>query len=373
MKTNRFFIAFMLLASQLHLIAQEQKAPTQDVVIGQRISLFSEVLNEQRDLLISLPDNYSRNIHRYPVIMVLDGEYLFELTRSIVNIKSSRNEMPESIVVGIPNTADGRYDMAMELQFPDGNTFFGDADGAKINDYLSFLTNEVKPFVENQYRVNQHQTIIGMSPTFGPVLQSFWNHPELFDAHIVLAAEVSLTTATGETVKEKLLRAIQDMDRPKGAIYVGKAGDDLKRRPEAERQAYSELNDMLKKTANPDINYCIEILEEENHYGMAIAGIEHGLENIYPQELWTVPYRSFWNSDDPASALKRWYDQLSDAYGFEIFPLEDAFYASQTLKGTARRLNRQGRQKALRKFLELAITYYPNSPELKAQYENAKN
>ncbi|MDW3192876.1 MAG: alpha/beta hydrolase-fold protein [Cytophagales bacterium] len=372
MKAKRYLIAVMLAASQLILIAQSQKVSSQGVVIGHRISLFSEVLNEQRDLLISLPNNYDRNIHQYPVILVLDGEYLFELTRSIVNIKSSRNEMPESIVIGIPNTADGRYDMAMELRFPDGGGFFGDADGAKINDYLSFLAQEVVPFIENRYRVNHHQTIIGMSPTFGPVLQSFWDEPDLFNAHIVLAAEVSLTTSSGETVKEKLLKAIQDTDRQQGAIYIGKAGDDLKRRPEAERLAYAELNEKLENTANPNINYRIEILEEENHYGMAIAGIEHGLENIYPPDMWTVPYRAFWNSEDPASELKRWYDQLSDAYGFEIIPLEDAFYAGQTLKGTARRLNRQGRKPALLKLLELAVTYYPNSPELKAQYENAK-
>ena len=65
-----------------------------------------------------------------------------------------------------------------------------------------------------------------------------------------------------------------------------------------------------------------------------------------------------------ANELKTFYDNLSDHYGFEIVPLEDSFYASQTLLGTIRRLERQGRMKELMDILKLSIEYYPNSVEL---------
>lgn len=350
----------LAMLSILPSIAQNQK---DQIVIGEKTSLHSEALGEEREVAISLPSNYGRNIHSYPVIIVLDAEYLFEVTNAIVKIKASRNEMPESIVVGIPNNTGKRYDMAMHLSYPDGRTFFGNADGKRIKSYLEFFRKELIPFLEENYRVNHHKTIIGMSPTFGPVLEAFWNEPDLFDGYIVLASELAVKTNSGKTIAERVLEAIQDKSRTKSAIYIGKASDDLKRRPKEEALTYVELNQKLESTANSNINYKIEILEDENHYGMSISGIEHGLENIYPYSLWNVPYRDFWNAENPAEEISIFYDNLSDHYGFEIIPLEDSFYAAQTLSGTIRRLNRQGRSKEVRDVLELAIAYYPNSPE----------
>ena len=120
------------------------------IVIGESFSLYSEILNEDRSLFVSLPSNYNRNIHSYPVIIVMDAEYLFEITSSIVKIKSSRNEMPESIIVGIPNNTGKRSDMALQLCKNDGQKFFGD-HGGKSKDYLAFFRKELFPFLENNY------------------------------------------------------------------------------------------------------------------------------------------------------------------------------------------------------------------------------
>jgi len=355
---NLILTTFLL--PTLSVNAQNQK---DKIVIGERLSLFSQILNEERDLFVSLPSNYDRNIHSYPVVIVMDAEYLFEITSSIVKIKVSRNEMPESIIVGFPNNTGKRSDMALQLIKRDGQKFFGD-HGGKSNDYLEFFRKELFPFLENNYRVNSFKTIIGMSPTFGPVLEAFWNEPDLFDGYIVLAAELSLMTLSGETVAQKLLSSIQDSQHPDASIYIGKAGKDLKRRPPEERESFFEINRRLESTENPNINYKIEILENEDHYGMSISGIQHGFETIYLPEIWDIPYRDFWNSENPANELKTFYNNLSDQYGFEIVPLEDSFYASQTLLGTVRRLERQGRMKELMDILKLSIEYYPNSEEL---------
>lgn len=333
------------------------------IIIGESFSISSKILNEDRDIFISLPSNYNRNIHSYPLIVVMDAEYLFEITNSIVKIKTSRNEMPESLIVGIPNNTGKRSDMSLHLTNKDGRKFFGD-NGGKSKEYLEFFRKELFPFLEENYRVNSNNTIIGMSPTFGPVLEAFWNEPDLFSGYIVLAGELSLNTISGETVAQKVLTSIQDSLHPKASIYIGKAEDDLKRRPPEEAEAFNNLNHQLDSISNPNISYKIEILKNENHYGMSISGIERGFETIYSTEVWKVPYRDFWNAQSPANEIKLFYDNLSDQYGFEIVPLEDSFYASQTLLGTARRLERQGREDERTDVIKLAIEYYPNSNEL---------
>jgi len=333
------------------------------IVIGERCSLTSTILNEDRDVFVSLPLNYERNTHNYPVIIVMDAEYLFEITNSIVKIKTSRNEMPESIIVGIPNNTGKRSDMALELTKNDGRKFFGD-HGGKSKDYLEFFKKELFPFLEKNYRVNSSKAIIGMSPSFGPVLEAFWNQPDLFSSYIILAAELSLKTVSNETVAQKILASLKDRLHTTTSIYIGKAGNDMKRRPKEEKDAFIKINQTLDSIKNPKIRYKVEILENEDHYGMSVVGIKHGLETIYPRDLWDIPYRDFWNSEDPATEIQAFYDNLSEQYGFEILPLEDAFYAAQNLLGTIRRLKRQGRIKELKDVLDLAVKYYPNSKEL---------
>ncbi len=359
------FLILLLFSCQSNPTDKIQSS-NDNIVIGKRLRYTSKILNEERELLISLPQNYDRNIHTYPIIIVMDGEYLFEITNAIVKIKTSRNEMPESIVVGIPNNTGNRADMALELFKNDGNKFFGN-NGGKSKVYSNFICKEIIPFLENTYRVNSHKTIIGMSPSFGPVLEVFWNEPGIFSGYIVLAAELSLKTNTGQTIAQKLEKSIKDSLQPSSSIYIGKASDDLLKRPPEEAEVFISLNQKLDSIANPKINYTIEILENENHYGMAISGIEHGLETIYPTDIWRIPYKEFWNSNNPANEIKLFYQNLSDNYGFKIIPLEDSFYYAQTLLGTARRLKRQGRINELKDVLDLGLEYYPNSIELKTQ------
>lgn len=355
--------------------ATAQDSSSEDIIIGKRLTIPSETLNEDREVLVSLPTNYNGNSYNYPIIVVLDADYLFEITRSIVNIKTSRNEMPASIIVGITNNTGKRYDMALQLSNKAGRKFFGNS-GGKTKDYLTFFKKELFPFLEKNYRINAHKTIIGLSPTFGPVLEAFWNEPDLFTGYIVLAAELSLTTISGETVAEKTLKSIQNAQHSKRAIYIGKASKDLKRRPPEEAMSFLEINQKLETIINPNINYKIEILEKEDHYGMSVSGIERGLETIYLPEIWNIPYRSFWKSKNPANALKLFYTDLSNQYGFKIVPLEDSFYYSATLLGTVRRLERQGRMKEMSDVLALAKVYYPNSVEINrllVQYKDRKD
>ncbi|MHA7060284.1 alpha/beta hydrolase [Aquimarina sp. M1] len=361
-RTYFLVMVFLIFSCQSDLTYKTQENK-EIIEIGERFSLTSKFLKEERDVYISLPSHYDNSIHSYPIILVMDAEFLFEITNAIVKIKASRNEMPESIIVGIPNNTGKRYDMAMELSNSKGEYFFGKGH-SNAKEYLKFFRKELLPLLEKKYRINSGRTIIGMSPTFSPVLESFWNEPDLFNGYVVLASELSLRTTSGETIAQKILSSVQDSLQPKSAIYVGKADDDLKRRPKEEAEAYVELNKKLASNANPEIKYKFEVLDNENHYGMSITGIQNGLETIYPKKEWNVPYRDFWSSENPSKEIKLFYDKLSKNYGFEIVPLESSFYAAQTLVGTVKRLERQNRNKESKEVLNLALKYYPNSEEL---------
>jgi predicted alpha/beta superfamily hydrolase len=341
------------------------------IISGDKYSLKSSILDEKRDIFISLPESYKHSSHDYPVIYVMDGEFLFDLTRSMVEIRAARNYMPESIIVGIPNNTDKRIEMALELFDDKGDPFFyGDGLG-QTDKYLKFFRNELIPTMEEKFRVNSHRTIIGMSPSFGPVLQAFWSEPDLFSGYIVLAAELGKNLKSGKSIEEILIEEISDKKRSKASIYIGTSSGDMIKRGPKEAALYVDIPKKLKNVANPQIRYKFEVIPDEDHYGMSIPGIQHGLETIYAREVWDVDYRIMWNSPDPAQALKNKYQALSEHYGFTIIPLEKSFHFIHNIMKTAEILYRQNKIEKLIPWLQLAIEYYPHSPVIYNQLSKA--
>lgn len=200
-----------------------------------------------------------------------------------------------------------------------------------------------------------------MSPSFGPVLQAFWSEPDLFSGYIVLAAEIGKKLKSGESIGDKLVEEISDKKRSKAGIYIGTASRDIIRRGEKEAALYVDIPKKLKDIANPNIRYKFEVIEDEDHYGMSIPGIQHGLDTIYARKVWDIDYRKMWRSSDPAQALSDRYKQLSDHYGFKIIPLEKSFNSIHNILKTAEILYRQNKTEKLIPWLQLAIEYYPHS------------
>ncbi|OYZ45266.1 MAG: hypothetical protein B7Y19_08840, partial [Sphingobacteriales bacterium 24-40-4] len=77
---------------------------------GIKDSLFSQTLNENRNLLIYLPKSLrdkKDTSKRYPVLYVLDGDSHFLSVSGIVQNLSEKvgnKVLPEMIIVRIPNT-----------------------------------------------------------------------------------------------------------------------------------------------------------------------------------------------------------------------------------------------------------------------------
>lgn len=144
-----------------------------NLTIGIRDSLHSKILNENRKIVVSLPNNYQSSNKTYPVLYWLDGSE----TRILDAIVLTRKLGTEMIIVTIPNTNRDR-DM-MPLSAP---SYKVDNPGAKK--FVSFLGNELIPHVEKNYRSNGERTIIGQSLSGLFIMYAFLENPELFKNYI---------------------------------------------------------------------------------------------------------------------------------------------------------------------------------------------
>ncbi len=74
------------------------------ITIGEKITVQSTVLREQRTVLVFLPPDYGRDRQGYPVLYLIDGDTHLTHTRGTVDFLAREGLMPQVIIVGITNT-----------------------------------------------------------------------------------------------------------------------------------------------------------------------------------------------------------------------------------------------------------------------------
>jgi hypothetical protein len=145
--------------------------------------LPSKVLNEEREVIVHLPESYDRDTERrYPVIYVLDGSSQDGHTAYSAALMARIGVMPELIVVGLPNVSgEGRQRdytppfMVQDLEKPGSPR--GEADR-----FLSFLRTELIPKIESDYRTTPFRMLAGYSRGGLLVAYSLLADSQLFDA-----------------------------------------------------------------------------------------------------------------------------------------------------------------------------------------------
>jgi hypothetical protein len=148
------------------------------VTIGTYRQLHSDVLDEDRLLLVSLPRDYEENFISYPVLFVLYGGQVrgyFAEAVHVVDRLSEEGSIPQMIVIGVANVE--RY---RDLS-PVGRR--GEPSG--IEPFSRFVVEELLPFVEGEYRTKDFRVLMGPQAGAAFGLYTLARRQGLFDAFII--------------------------------------------------------------------------------------------------------------------------------------------------------------------------------------------
>jgi hypothetical protein len=110
--TRRLVVTLVVLLAASVAVAQPPAPPSTDVVIGRREVVHSMILNEDRPILVSLPPPTrglpASGSARYPVMVLLDGDWQFEHTVAATRFLAGNGLVPPMIVAGVMNVDRGR-------------------------------------------------------------------------------------------------------------------------------------------------------------------------------------------------------------------------------------------------------------------------
>ena len=140
----------------------------------------SEVVQDTFHIFISVPDDYNITSESYPVLYVLDGDIAYGMAASIARYLQIGDNIPELIIVGIGY---GSIDRSS------GNKSRRDyrptSEGGAEN-FLSFLKDNLIPFIESRYRtISGDRTITGYSSGGLFALYTLFTQPDTFDRYIL--------------------------------------------------------------------------------------------------------------------------------------------------------------------------------------------
>jgi predicted alpha/beta superfamily hydrolase len=171
-----------------------------------KIVLESKILNEEREIWISLPDSYNNSRYpnrKFPVMYLLDPE--FHLV-SMIGIHNALTgdiyaNMPDMIIVGIGNIDRSRDFTPTNSSYEyAGKKYYITSGGAVL--FTSFLTKELIPYINGHYRTMDYKILNGHS--FGGLytVNLLLEEPHTFNAY--MAHDPSLWWDNGYLYKKSL-------------------------------------------------------------------------------------------------------------------------------------------------------------------------
>lgn len=225
----------------------------------------SERLDEQRTITISLPESYEKKTAKtYPVLIVLDGDFLLPPFEGALAYGSYWDDLPETIIVGIhQNHNDERFDdcafdTAQGLPFEKGAAFY------------EFISQELLPHLEKKYRVAPFRMIAGLDTTAGFLNFFLYKENPIFNAYIVLNPELA-------PLMEK--RVAEQLNATKNPVfyYLSTSDDEIKTIAEP----IQLLQQNIKRDNNPLVHFKFESFKGTGHYSQTLFAIPSALHLIF--------------------------------------------------------------------------------------------
>jgi hypothetical protein len=258
------------------------------IVVGQRYTIHSEILNENRTYSVYLPDSYERNSDKkYIVAYVLDGERskFLEVSGIAQSMHSSLNlklQIPELIIVSIENTNRTRdFTPTHSLNYLDKEDIAAFKSSGKANDFMNFIETELMPEMNLSFRTVSQNMIIGHSMGGLFALHCLLENPKLFSYYLLIDPSWFWDhNYIGKRGKEVLEKST-DL---KARIFIALANnlqDD-----ERHYKWGNKFYNLLKNNKSQDLKVELKYFEEEKHLTVTIPATYYGLRYIFqPYEI----------------------------------------------------------------------------------------
>jgi uncharacterized protein len=282
--------------------------------VPQKLTLHSNILNEDRIVWIRTPQNYEKTKGLFPVLYLADGPTHINLVASVMDFLAQGDRMPPLVIVGIANT-DRTRDMTpthADEKNRDG-TVQADPTSGGAEHFVDFIQNELMPEIERRYRVAPYKIFAGHS--FGGLLavHILITRPDMFQAYI--AASPSLWWDNERTLHQAQDFFAAHTELNKRFFFdLGNEGPQM-------RSGFDGLQKTLTDKTPKDFQWKSAVYPDEDHGSSVLRGYYDGLREVFWD--WHVPRDQDGRIIGGLQELEAHCRELSARYGYEVLPAEN--------------------------------------------------
>ncbi|MEP2278235.1 alpha/beta hydrolase-fold protein [Maribacter sp.] len=258
-------------------------------------------LQERRDVNYYFPENMDET-KKYPLIIVLDGEYLFEQVVANSKFYSRFHGMPQSIVIGINQSEN-------DLRFEDcGFDSDSGLPSEKGKSFYEFIGMELIPYLDLNYNTAPFKMIVGYDITAN--FMNYW----LFKDNSIFDGYVSISPTLAPEMENRVPMRLDSFENQifYQLIVEGEAS--------SHKQKILAMDQNLKAIKKESLHYFFDEYSNADHISVATYGIGKAFDNIFgmfkpisPKEYKT----QILTSEEPVyDYLENKYQGIVDMFGF---------------------------------------------------------
>ncbi|WP_115460956.1 alpha/beta hydrolase [Winogradskyella aurantiaca] len=305
--------------------------------------ITSVKLNTHRKLKIKLPKDYDPSSElKHPVIVVFDGDYLFEPVIGQVDFQTYFDDMPGSIVVGVVQGKERFYD-----GYVDDVSGLPTESGLRFHD---FVKKELLPYLDANYKTSKFRVAVGHD-LMGNYINSFlFQEEQAFQAYVVISPDYK---GAIESQLPERLGYLQNQI----FYYLATSDKDVR----YIRNSVENTDEALSSLENQNLTYYFDNFKGETHYTLVTSAISRAFDKIFDI------YKPLREKEIEEKVLP--YDGTLDKYITDRYRrIEDLFgiekpITEEELEKVVKVAEQREDLESLYKLGKLTQKLYPDSPQ----------
>ena len=259
-------------------------------------------LQERRDVKYYFPEDYTPE-KKYPLVVVLDAEYLFDQVVAVSKFYSDFQGMPQTIVLGI-------YQSENDLRWEDcgfeGDTGLPTDKGKK---FYEFLGMEIIPYLETSFNIAPFKMFVGYDVTANFGNFYLFKDKSLFDAYI------SISPLLAPEMEQRVPARLSDLDQKifYHLIVEGEKSDEL--------EQIRAMDRAIKVIDKENLHYYYDEYADANDLSIVTYGLGKAWDRTFEifKPISPKEYRQkILTSDEPVfSYLSNKYNTIETMFGFK--------------------------------------------------------
>ena len=281
----------------------------------------STELNNERFLKIYIPPSYETDATKmYPLTIVLDSEYLFDVYVGNAILFANNEEAPEQIIVGInQNYRNERYEDCSYLE----ENSYPTQQGEK---FYRFIRSELFQYFEENYRISPFKSIVGNTLTANftnyflvedyPAFNAFININPYYALDMPTMLQTKITSLNGENIYYYLSNTKYNLDKWKNSINT--------------------VNTLLSTINNPKLKYKFDSFDNSSKTASIGQAIPSALAFIF--EMYSAISKEEFDTNikdlsppDAIAYLENKYVEIEYLFGSNLKIREQDIFAIESI------------------------------------------